>query len=127
MDRETFVREWSELAAAKLRADNVDPSDLQAVRKALLATVGGERLFQCWLEFNHKEIETVENLTNKDVALQLLKSSKSEREWNNACDAIKDANSGYPSWWYQEIVLSGLVHEVAAAFGSDGDIHISVQ
>lgn len=47
-----FKTKWAELAAAKLRVENVDSNDLQAVRKTLLATVGGERLFQCWLEVN---------------------------------------------------------------------------
>lgn len=45
-----FKTKWAELAAAKLRADSVDSNDLQAVRKALLATVGCERLYQYWLE-----------------------------------------------------------------------------
>jgi hypothetical protein len=37
-----FTRHWADLAAAKLRADNVDPGDLQAVEVALTACVVGD-------------------------------------------------------------------------------------
>lgn len=40
---------WANAAAAKLRADDVDSNDLKAVERALLATVGSRRLFECWL------------------------------------------------------------------------------
>jgi len=40
----------------------------------------------------------MQDLTNQNQAVELLKASKSEREWNAACDAIKEANGGYPYW-----------------------------
>lgn len=40
---------WANAAAAKLRADGVDPADLGAVETALIACGGGRRLFRCWL------------------------------------------------------------------------------
>lgn len=40
---------WAERAAVKLRADKVGPADLDAVETSLVACVGRQRLFECWL------------------------------------------------------------------------------
>lgn len=43
-----------------------------------------------------------------------MRSSKNETEWNNNCDTVKGANNnGYPSWWYAEIIMSGIYSETA--------------
>ena len=49
------------------------------------------------------------DLTQKQNVVNLMKSSRSEPEWNNNCDAVKAANNGYPSWWYAEIILSAVL------------------
>ena len=52
----------------------------------------------------------------KEHVLELLKSSKSEQEWNKYCDIIKKKCGGYPSWWYQEIILSGFAYNVRSSW-----------
>nr|QBM02727.1 hypothetical protein [uncultured archaeon] len=45
----------------------------------------------------------------KQEVIELMKSSKNSKEWNENCDKVKkDNNNDYPSWWYFEIILSGL-------------------
>ncbi len=41
--------EWANKAASKLRADGIDPTDLQAVEAALTVCAGGQRLYEFWL------------------------------------------------------------------------------
>lgn len=48
----------------------------------------------------------------KQEAIDLMKSSKSEDEWNTNCDTIKIVFNGYPDWWYMEIINSGLLAKV---------------
>lgn len=66
-----------------------------------------------------------QSLTTPEGVKQLMSSSKNENEWNSNVDLVKDANNGYPSFWYQEVILSGLSNSVAETFGMDSDIHIS--
>jgi hypothetical protein len=40
---------WANQAAAKLRAEKIDPTNLPAVEAALTACVGGRRLYEFWL------------------------------------------------------------------------------
>jgi len=48
-------------------------------------------------------------MTEQEV-LTLMKSSRSEYEWNLNCDAVKRAhNGGYPSFWYSLIIASGVL------------------
>jgi len=56
------------------------------------------------------------DLTKKDDVIQLMQQSKSELEWNKNCDLVKKANKGYPSFWYSEIILSGLIAETKASW-----------
>jgi hypothetical protein len=56
----------------------------------------------------------------KSDVVSLMESSKSEREWNNNCDKVKDACNGYPDYWYREIVMSGLYDRVSSRFGGSG-------
>jgi hypothetical protein len=50
-------------------------------------------------------------MTKKEV-VNLMNSSRSELEWNNNCDIVKEKCNGYPHYWYFEIVLSGLMNNV---------------
>ncbi len=49
--RADFITDWGQKANAKLQAENVDRSDLEAVEKCLLECVGGRRLFNAWVEY----------------------------------------------------------------------------
>ena len=49
------------------------------------------------------------DLTTVEGVVALMKSSKSEAEWNANCDAVKAANSDYPAFWYREIIASGVL------------------
>lgn len=44
----------------------------------------------------------------KEEVVKLMKSSKSEKEWNENCDKVKKECNGYPDFWYVEIIMSGL-------------------
>lgn len=49
------------------------------------------------------------DLTKQSDVVALMKSSKSESEWNANCDKVKAANNNsYPSFWYAAIILSGV-------------------
>lgn len=50
-------------------------------------------------------------MTKGDV-IALMRSSKSEAEWNANCDKVKAEFDGYPDWWFLTIVMSGLAAEV---------------
>lgn len=39
-----------------------------------------------------------------------MRSSKNEKEWNTNCDLVKEANNGYPEFWWPTIVASGVLH-----------------
>jgi hypothetical protein len=51
-------------------------------------------------------------MTENEV-VELMKTSKSEKEWNANCDAVKKACNGYPAFWYSAIIVSGLVWRVS--------------
>lgn len=61
-------------------------------------------------------------LTNDE--LNLLKSVTSEKEWGDACDAIKRAHNGYPADWYDKVIISGLMRRVASQWGGDDQIRV---
>lgn len=61
---------------------------------------------------------------NEQEVITLMRSSKSEKEWNANCDAVKKACNGYPPFWFSAIVMSGLADEVTASFGSNAEIKI---
>ena len=52
----------------------------------------------------------------KEQVLELMKSSKNEREWNDNCDKVKKACRGYPDFWYKEIVQSKLAVKMNTYF-----------
>lgn len=51
------------------------------------------------------------DLTQVNSVIELMKSSKSEQEWNDNCDKVKVANNGYPEFWFKAIILSGVASE----------------
>lgn len=54
-------------------------------------------------------------MTEQEV-IALMKTSKSEKEWNANCDKVKAACNGYPDFWYSAIILSGLAAQVQATW-----------
>jgi hypothetical protein len=55
----------------------------------------------------------------------LMESSRTEEEWNASCTKVKEKCDGYPSFWFKEIVASGLAGKVASRW--DGNDRIDVQ
>lgn len=54
---------------------------------------------------------------NEQQVVDLMKSSKSETEWNANCDKVMAACGGkYPDFWYMAIVMSGVSEEVKATW-----------
>lgn len=45
---------------------------------------------------------------DEQEVVNLMKTSRSEEEWNANCSKVKRACNGYPDFWYTAIVLSGL-------------------
>ncbi len=41
--------------------------------------------------------------------VELMKSSNSPQEWDANCDKVKAAFGGYPSFWFPEVIASGLL------------------
>ena len=56
-------------------------------------------------------------MTREEV-VELMSSSKTEREWNENADTVKALNDGqYPGFWYAAILLSGVAHETRKKWG----------
>ena len=52
---------------------------------------------------------TNSSLRTLDGVRRLMSSSKNSEDWNNHCILVKEANNGeYPSFWFQEIILTKL-------------------
>ena len=62
---------------------------------------------------------------NKEQVVQLMDSSKSRAEWDANCDKVKGACGGYPDFWYEAIVNSGLASHKARSFGQSAGIQVS--
>lgn len=53
---------------------------------------------------------------NEQEVLELMESSKTEAEWNANCDIVKKRCDGYPTFWYQLIIASGVLGRTTATF-----------
>ncbi len=62
-------------------------------------------------------------MTQEEV-ITLMESSQTEEEWNANCAKVKAACDGYPPFWHQEIIQSGLAEKIAARWGGDAQIHV---
>lgn len=57
------------------------------------------------------------DLTRVNDVVTLMKSSKSEEEWNDNCDKVKATNGGdYPDFWFYSIILSGVLNSVSSTW-----------
>lgn len=77
------------------------------------------------VDFPDKENMPTENknadldLTTRQGVLELMESSKTEKEWNDNCDKVKAANPyngypNYPGFWFEVILASGVASRVLA-------------
>ncbi|MGL4666791.1 MAG: hypothetical protein ACRCWR_02540 [Saezia sp.] len=61
--------------------------------------------------------EEKQTLTTLPGIQSLMRTSKSEAEWNNNCDRVKQANDNdYPSFWFSGIILSGIMTEARSSW-----------
>lgn len=57
-----------------------------------------------------------ESMGEQEV-VELMRSSRSEEEWNANCDKVKAAHRGqYPIFWWRAIMLSGVLKETQDAW-----------
>lgn len=63
-------------------------------------------------------------MTREEVCT-LMADSRSENEWNMHCDTVKDAvrdglikdvRGEYPSYWFNDIILSGLMEHTRTRY-----------
>lgn len=47
-----------------------------------------------------------------EEVIALLSTTKNEDEWNKACDQIKAEFHGYPGFWWEKIMMSGLATKI---------------
>jgi hypothetical protein len=61
--------------------------------------------------------ETMSNLNTADGVKAYMSEASSEADWNNRCDAVKAANGGYPSFWFETIIQGGVLANTRARLG----------
>ena len=61
---------------------------------------------------------------NKKEVLILMKSSQSESEWNKNVNIVKKSCGGFPSFWFTDIVESGLLKKIAKKWEGTDEIRI---
>ena len=63
---------------------------------------------------------------SESEVVKLMKSSKSDAEWEANADTVTTNCNGYPPFWYGAIIASGLMGRVVSQWGSDDEIHIII-
>lgn len=61
----------------------------------------------------------MENEYNLDVSTpeklaSFMSEARNNNDWNKRCDMVKKVCSGYPSYWFETIILSGLYNRVSS-------------
>jgi hypothetical protein len=65
------------------------------------------------------------NITEAEITM--LESCNNEREWDDACDAVKKARDGqYPSDWWVRVMKSGLATQLATKWNNPRAFDITV-
>lgn len=67
--------------------------------------------------FSMTDTPAVPSMTVDEVK-RLMRSSRNKQEWNDNCNTVKAKCNGYPSFWFSEIIVSGLLNETLGS-GSD--------
>jgi|GEM_PF-4989894 len=60
-------------------------------------------------EYRQQLFDLLKDTYPEKAVVQFMTNSDSEDNWNDRCDVVKDRFGGYPSFWYPEIVLSGVM------------------
>lgn len=48
-------------------------------------------------------------MMTKQEVIDLMRSSKTEEEWNENCEKVKEAHGGqYPDYWFASIIIGTL-------------------
>lgn len=55
---------------------------------------------------------------DQDSVYLMMSSSRTEAEWNANCDKVKAHFGGYPSWWYQTIIMGGVLRRASAKWAA---------
>lgn len=55
---------------------------------------------------------------NREQVVTLMESSRNENEWDNNADTVKKECGGYPAYWWEAIMMSGLAHRVKQSWFS---------
>jgi hypothetical protein len=63
-----------------------------------------------------------ENTMDEQEVVTLMASSLTAVEWNANCDKVKNACGGYPSFWFDAVIRSGVAAKTAANFGGSADV-----
>jgi hypothetical protein len=48
----------------------------------------------------------------REQVTQLMSSCRTDKEWNDACKAVKAAFDGYPDYWFEDILEKGIAAKV---------------
>ncbi len=59
---------------------------------------------------------TTNELTTPEGVKSHMSQATSEQDWNDRFDEIKRANDGYPDFWYETIILSGVLSTTRMAW-----------
>lgn len=54
------------------------------------------------------------NLTTPEGVAKHMQEAQTELEWNSKADQVKAANGGYPAFWYETIIIGGILHRTRA-------------
>lgn len=68
-------------------------------------------IFEKYLEDN-LDVSTPEKLA------EFMSFSKNVDDWNIRCDMVKKVCGGYPSYWFETIIQSGLYNRVQSSWSS---------
>lgn len=68
--------------------------------------------------------QSVEAEMTREEVIRLMESSRTQEDWNANRDRVKQVYDGYPSFWFKDILQSGLAGRVTGRFGRDDQIHV---
>jgi hypothetical protein len=60
------------------------------------------------------------DLTTPDGVAEYMSQSTSDEDWNRRGQEVKDANNGYPSFWWEVCIKSGLYQRVSGSVPTIG-------
>lgn len=61
---------------------------------------------------------------SESEVVSLMESSRTAEQWDDNADKVKAACDGYPDFWYEAIIVSGVARRTAASYGGSAEIKI---